>query len=221
MKDKKAALFDFDGTLVDSMWVWDKLFEEYLNRHGYGNDSKLLEKISQMSLEESAAYAKEQLCLSETTEEIREEWRKIIYDRYVHQVSLKAGAKAYLERLKKDGIRLGLVTASDPVLCELCLKNNGIADMFDAITYVDEVGENKESPAVYLECLHRLACLPEESMLFEDILVGVQTGKRIGLYVTAVLSGHDTETEKALITVADRGIIDYRALLEEEGRYEE
>ncbi len=220
MKDKKAALFDFDGTLVDSMWVWDKLFEEYLNRHGYGNDSKLLEKISQMSLEESAAYAKEQLCLSETTEEIREGWRKIIYDRYVYQVSLKAGAKAYLERLKKDGIRLGLVTASDPVLCELCLKNNGIADMFDAITYVDEVGENKESPAVYLECLHRLACQPEESMLFEDILVGVQTGKRIGLYVMAVLSGYDAETEKALTAAADRAIIDYRELLEEEGRYE-
>lgn len=182
----KAALFDLDGTLIDSMWVWERLLTDFLANHNLKPIPEVIAKVAYMSLAQSSVYVREAYGLSMSAEEILTEWQTAVYHAYAEEIVLKPGAKDYLERQKAKGVKIGLVTACDPLLVQACLSRNGVLDLFDAITYVDDVGKGKEEPDVYEEALRRLGCKAEESMLFEDILVGVKTGKKMKMYVVAV-----------------------------------
>jgi HAD superfamily hydrolase (TIGR01509 family) len=165
-----------------------------------------------MSLVQSSVYVKEIYGLSMTPEEILAEWMDMVYHAYAEEIPLKPGAKEYLEFLKNQGIHIGLVTACAPELCTACLKNNGIDRMFDAITYVDDVGKGKDFPDIYIECLRRLNAEPKNTVLFEDILTGLRTAKKIGLRVVAV--EEDNEEDVAMLKQeADLYIKDFYEML--------
>lgn len=213
MSDKRAALFDLDGTLVDSMWVWDRLLIDFLDRHGFETPPHVLNQVAYMSLTQSSAYVRKEFGLSVTPEEIRQEWTDMVYEAYSQKIGLKPGAEEYLHELKEQGVRLGVATSCDRALCEACLKNNGIYDMFDVYTYADEVGKGKSSPDIYLECLRRLDCPAEDSVLFEDILTALRTAKAIGMKVVIVEDASAEPDRAALKAEADLYIRDFRALL--------
>lgn len=209
----RAALFDLDGTLVDSMWVWDRLMVDFLTKYSLPKIPEVMEKVTHMSLVQSAPYVKAEYSLSMTAEEILNEWMEMVYHAYAEEIRLKAGAGEYLAALKKDGVRIGLVTACAPELCSACLKNNGIDGLFDAVVYVDDVGKGKNFPDIYIECLKRLGCKPTDAVLFEDILTGIRTAKKIGLRVVAVEedNGADAEVFKQ---EADLYIKDFHEMLQ-------
>lgn len=189
----KAALFDLDGTLIDSMWVWERLLRDFLVKHNLKPIPEVIDKIAYMSLAQSSVYVRDVYGLSMTAEEILAQWRQAVYHAYAEEITLKPGAKDYLEKQKEKKVKIGLVTACDPTLVQACLKHNGVLDLFDAITYVDDVGIGKQMPDIYEEALRRLQCKAEEAVLFEDILVGVRTAKKMGLHVVAV---EDSQEEK-------------------------
>lgn len=208
----KAALFDLDGTLIDSMWVWAKLMDDFLEKHQIPVVPEVMEKVNHMSLTQSAPYVKQVYQLPMTAEEIYQEWTDMVYQSYAEKVQLKNGAKAYLKKLKQDGVKLGIVTACDPALCLACLNHHGLENFFDTITYVDDVGKGKTEPDIYLECLRRLDCKVEDAVLFEDILTGIRTAKKIGLKTVAV--EEESVTEKELLKQeADLYIRDFSELL--------
>lgn len=211
----KAAIFDWDGTLADSMWVWDNLLIDFLAGYGYDTPEKVLHDIAHMTVSQSSAYVKSLYQLPMTAEEICQEWTDMVYDRYAHQVRLKPGAREYLAWLKQNGIKIALATACARELCEACMANNDVRQYMDVVTYADEVGRGKSDPAIYIETLRRLGVTAEETMLFEDILTALQTGKSIGLSVTIVEDASAEKEREFLKQQADRYIRDYYELLKE------
>lgn len=186
MKIKKAAIFDMDGTLIDSMWVWRNLLKDFLRKLNIEAPEHILNEVTHMSIKQSSAYVQEYFNLPMTAEEVRLEWREMVYNAYSENIKLKMGAEEYLRSLKNKGVKLAIATSCDKGLCEICLENNNIAELFDVITYADEVGKGKNFPDIYVECLKRLGCVAEETVLFEDILVAIKTGKKLGMKTVAV-----------------------------------
>lgn len=211
---RRAAIFDLDGTLVDSMWAWKSLMIDFLDAHGIEAPDHVKSEVAHMSLTQSSAYVQQYFQLSMTPEEIYQEWTDMVYAAYSEKIELKPGAGEYLRVLKNKGILLGLATSCDSILCEACLKRNGIAQLFDAITYADEVGIGKSSPEIYLECLRRLTVKPQETVLFEDIITPLRCGAAIGMYTAAVEDSYAAADREQLMAEADWYIRDYRELLE-------
>ena len=186
MEIKKAAIFDMDGTLVDSMWIWRNLLSDFLKELKIEAPEHILNEVTHMSIKQSSAYVQEYFNLPMTAEEVRLEWKRMVYKAYSESIELKPGAEEYLRMLKNRGIKLAIATSCDSNLCETSLKKNNIAELFDVITYADEVGKGKNFPDIYVECLKRLGCEAEDAVLFEDILVAIKTGKKLGMKTVAV-----------------------------------
>ena len=205
----KAALFDLDGTLVDSMWVWDRLLIDFLTKYNIDMPDGILSEVAHMSMVQSSVYVQKELGLPMSPEEIRLEWTGMINDAYSHKIKTKPGAEAYLRKLKAENIYLGITTACDPVLCTACLKHNNIYNLFDTITYVDDVGKGKNFPDIFIECLRRLDCRPEEAVLFDDILSAIKTAKSIGMLTVAVEDGNDEAVKELIVKESDFYIRDF------------
>ncbi len=212
INQKQNFIFDLDGTLADSMWVWDNLLIDFLAEYGYTASDELLDEVAYMSMEQSSARVCELFDLPMSPEGIINRWTDMIYDSYAHKIRLKSGAAEYLEYLKENGKSLALATASSRELAEACLKNNGVLEFFDVLTYADEVGEGKSSPKIYRETLRRLNASAADSVLFEDILVGLKTASGIGLDVVIVEDKAAREDKAQLMEQAYLYIKDFYGL---------
>lgn len=210
---KQSFIFDMDGTLVDSMWIWDNLLIDFLAGHGYETPTELLREVAYMSMEQSSKRVCELYDLSMTAEEVNREWTDMIYDGYARKIKTKPGAREYLEYLKRKGKRIALATAGSKEMAELCMRNNEIFEYFDAFVYADEVGEGKSSPKIYLEALSRLNTEPANAVLFEDILEALKTAKKIPLDVVIVEDASAKSDRRELKRQADLYIKDFKKLI--------
>lgn len=210
----KGLIFDLDGTLVDSMKIWKKLLPDFLANYGLTASEEMKKKVTFMTLTQSSAYVAEEFPqLLMTGENIRDIWMDIIYEEYKSEIKLKPGAREIMETAKKKGIKLALATACAKNLTEICLKNNGVYDMFDEIVFAEEIGCGKDSPAVFEETLKRLDCKAEEVLLFEDILMAVKTAGSIGIK-TIVIEDESAAADRDEIKRTAYGYIkDFKELL--------
>lgn len=210
----KAAIFDLDGTLVDSMSMWRRVLPDFLDAYKIETDPDILRKVSFMTLPQSSKYVADNYPqLSMTGEEIMQVWMQNIFEHYSKNIPLRPGAKELFELLKSRGVKLAVATACNHMLAESCLENNAILNMLDNITYAEEVGTGKDKPDVYLECLRRLGCKPEEAFLFEDILIAVKTAQKIGLRTIAIEEESSAADREEIKKTAFKYIIDFRELL--------
>lgn len=139
LNKKKAVLFDLDGTLVDSMWVWSQIDIDYLGSYGLAVPKNLQRIVEGMGFTEVAVYFKERFSIPDTIEEIKKTWQEMAMDKYCHSVPLKPGVKQFLPFLKEKGIRMAVASSNDIALIEACLKANGIREYFDAVITACEV----------------------------------------------------------------------------------
>lgn len=214
LKNIKGAIFDMDGTLVDSMWVWSKIDEEYLSKRNIDLPKNLKEEIEHMSFLEVAQYFKNRFNLPDTVEEIQKEWNSMAVSYYENDVKLKSGAKEFLSLLKSKGIKIGLATSNYSLLVEIALKRNGIYDFFHSITTTDEVTRGKDFPDVYLLAADRLNLKPEECVVFEDILPAVKGAKSANMLVVGVHDLYSEYQKQDIINYADMYISKYAELTE-------
>lgn len=213
MRDFKAAIFDLDGTLVDSMWVWEKIDIEFLGKRGHAVPENLKESITHLSFTQVAEYFKETFSIDESIDEIMDEWHKMAYTEYSTNVFLKEGAKEYLHNLKESGVKIALATSNSIPLLEATLKSNGIYDLFDSITITDEVKKGKDNPDIYLLAAQKLNVKPIECMVYEDIIAAVGGAKLAGMNVTAVYDKASEADCELLKEKADNYIYSYKELL--------
>lgn len=214
LKNIKGAIFDMDGTLIDSMWIWSKVDEEYLKKRNIDLPENLKEEIEHMSFLEVAQYFKNRFNLPDTLEEIQNEWNSMAIDYYSNDVNLKPGAKEFLSLLKSKGIKIGLATSNYSLLIEIALKKNKIYDFFDSITTTDEVTRGKDFPDVYLLAAERLNLKPEECVVFEDILPAVKGAKSANMLVVGVHDLYSEYQKQDIIDCADMYISQYTELTE-------
>ena len=151
LNKKKAVLFDLDGTLVDSMWVWSQIDIDYLGSYGFAVPEDLQRIVEGMGFTEVAEYFKERFSIPDTIEQIKKTWQEMAMDQYCHCVPLKPGVKQFLPFLREKGIRMAVASSNDVALIEACLPANGVREYFDAVITACEVRKGKPAPDVYLE----------------------------------------------------------------------
>ena len=196
------AIFDMDGTLTDSMGYWNRLADEYLARHGIPPMSpELKEESDALTMTGTAQLFIRQFGLSDTVEEICGEVNGLMEAHYRTDVPLKPGAAVCLERMKAAGYKMAVASSTAPRLLDICLKRLGVRDYFEFLLSCEEVGTGKTRPDVYLEAARRLGGAPEETVVFEDILVAARTAKQAGFALGVIYdvnSDGDQEQLKSL-----------------------
>lgn len=213
MKNIKAVIFDLDGTLVDSLWVWHQIDIDYLTEKGHSVPTNINDEICHLSFTQTAEYFKNRFSIDDSIEEIMNTWHNMAYNHYKNNVKLKEGAFDFLKKLKDSNIKIGLATSSSMPLLEATLKSNNIYDFFDAITVTDEVKKSKSNPDIYLLSAKKLNVLPEECMVFEDIIAAVKGAKLAGMKVTGVYDEHSKHQIELLKEECNNYIYNYNELL--------
>lgn len=198
-----AAVFDVDGTLLDSMPVWNDIGELYLKSIGLTAREGLGVALHTMSLEQGAAYLKEEYRLQKEIPEIVREVLKIVADFYRMEAPLKPGVKETLECLKQKQIKMAVATSGNRELIEAALDRNGVLGYFGKIFTCTETGAGKDEPQIYLEAAQFLGSRQEETLVFEDALHAAETAKKAGFVVVGVYDDSNKENIFRMKQVCD------------------
>ena len=187
----KGAIFDLDGTLLDSMFIWDTIGEVYLRSLDIEPRENLAEAFKTFTLEQAAEYYREHYGVALSVNEIVDGVNEMVAKLYRTKVTLKDGVREFLEALKSRGVKMCVATVTDRPIVEDVLCNLGIRDFFTEIFTCAEVGYNKETPHIYREALEALGTKKDETVVFEDALHALITAKKDGFKVAAVYDRHE------------------------------
>ncbi len=208
--DKKFAIFDMDGTLVDSMDYWCRLAGEYLASKGISYiPPHIMEQIGPMTMSESAALFVEEFSLPGTAESVAAEMNTMMEGHYRNDVPLKSGVAAYLASLQAQGVVMCVASVSDEPLMEACLRRIGVRQYFSFLLSCEEVGAGKDKPDVYWAAAQRLGGHPSEIAVYEDAPYALKTAKQAGFYTVGVYDeGYAAQWEQ-MTALADEVIEDF------------
>lgn len=209
LKGIEAVLFDLDGSLVDSMWIWKDIDIEYLGRFGIELPEGLQREIEGMSFSETARYFKQRFQIPDEIEQMKADWNKMAWDKYTHEVPLKKGAGAFVAYCKEHGIKLGIATSNSRELVENVIRVLGLSDCFTCIVTGCDVDRGKPAPDVYLEAARRCQVSPDKCLVFEDIVPGIRAGLAAGMKVCAVDDPYSETQLPEKKALADYFISDY------------
>ena len=187
----KGAIFDFDGTLVDSMFIWDTFGEDYLRTLGKEPRENLTETFKTFTLEQAAEYYREHYGVTLSVGEIVDGVNEMVAEIYRTKVALKNGVPEFLYDLQSKGVKMCVATVTDRPIVEDVLVSLGIRDFFVEILTCAEVGYNKETPHIYRAALGVLETKKDETVVFEDALHALITAKKDGFKVAAVYDRHE------------------------------
>ena len=203
-----AAIFDLDGTLLDSVWVWREVDRAFFQEIGVAEPEDYARSIQGMSFRETAAYTVRRFGLSRTVEEVMAGWTRMTVEAYARRVAMKPGALDYLRALKRAGVRLAVATANREELFGPALRRCGAWELFDAVCTSAEVGDaGKDDGALFRLAAQKLGVAPADCVVFEDTLMGVQGARRCGMGVYAVRDAGNDHHESEIAALAD-GVID-------------
>lgn len=205
-----AVIFDLDGTLVDSMWVWQAVDNEFYKKYGLTEPEDFHEQMEGKSYTEVAQlYVDTFPQLHTTTDELKNQWTRMTYDKYANEVCLKRGADDFIFHMKEMGKKIGIASSNTKELVEAVLQSHGLKDSFDSICTSCEAGEGKPSPAVYLMAARKMKVDPGKCLVFEDVPKGIMAGKNAGMKVCAVEDQGVEEEEDKKKELADYYISSY------------
>lgn len=182
----RGAIFDLDGTLLDSMHIWDTIGEEYLRSLGKIPEEGLNEKFKAMSIVRAAEYYRTRFGVAGSVEDIIKGVNGRIDHLYAHAVRAKPGVAGTLKRLERCGVRMCVATATDRYMAEAALKGNGLDRYFCGLLTCAEVGYGKDSPEIFEQARALLQTAKQNTVVFEDAPHAIETAKRAGFVVAGV-----------------------------------
>lgn len=188
--DIKAAIFDMDGTLIDSLKLWNvfwtTLGEQYLNDKNFAPSAEDDKKVRTLTLKDAMKLIHDNYNLGESGEELLAEANRIMYDFYANTVELKEGAKEFLEHCKSSGVKMCIASATAADLIHLALKHCGIENYFMKVFSCADIGKGKDEPDIFLQAVNYLGTEISETWMFEDSLTAIETATRIGMPVVGI-----------------------------------
>ena len=211
----KAAIFDLDGTLLDSMWMWRTVLSRYLEKMDVPNHKEINEEVYKMSFADAIAYVTERLDLGMTAAELTDSLEKYIFYLYQHEIEIKPYVREYLARLQKEGVKICLATLTDRYMAEAVLERFDVLKYFDYIVTVPEVGVTKDQPDIYEDCLKNTGVEKKDAVVFEDAPYCMKTAHDAGFVCYGIEDPWQNPSEEFIGKYCDRFIRSYKDLLNE------
>lgn len=210
----KGIIFDLDGTLIDSMWVWRKIDEDFIRDQGLSlAPEELMASIGHLSFHETAVYFKDTFQLPLSVEEIKAGWNAKARREYRDNVLLKHGAMEVLQRLKALNYKIALATSSSQELMKEALISKEILPYFDVLVTTDMAGKTKHEPDVYLLAAERMNLHPAEVAVFEDLPAAMNGARKAGMRVIGVHDAHSAPHREEMLTLCHHFIDHYDEVL--------
>ncbi len=209
LKDIDALIFDLDGTLIDSMWIWKEIDREYLRRFDIETPHDIQLQIEGKGFTETAVYFKERFQLADDVETIKKHWNELAWEKYTTQVQMKPGAVDFLRYAKKKGIKMGIATSNSVELARKVADVHGLHEFFAVIKTSCDVKRGKPAPDVYQMVAAELQTAPEHCLVFEDIIAGIMAGKAAGMKVCGVDDEYSAWQREEKIRLCDYYICHY------------
>lgn len=213
LENIRSVIFDLDGTLVDSMWLWHDIDVEFLEERGLALPETYQHDIEGMSFTETAVYTKKLFQLKESVEELKAIWNQMALRKYKNEVTFKPGAKEFLHYCRQHGITLAIATSNSKELAAAVTQALHFREDIQEIVTACEVAHGKPAPDVYLEAAKRLSVKPEQCLVFEDVPMGIKAGKNAGMRVCAMEDPFSAHQEKEKRRLADYYILSYDQVL--------
>ena len=201
IKNIQGAIFDLDGTILDSMHIWSEIGLLFLKNRGIEPEPGIEDKFVKMSMVQAAEYYIKNIDPTATVMDIVNEVNSLVQGFYYNEVIKKEGIKEFLDFLKTRNVKMCIATATDKHLVEKALERNGINEYFSEIFTCGSVGAGKDTPVIYDVALDYLGTPKENTFIFEDALYAIETANKAGyniLGINDVSEKADPETVKKL-----------------------
>lgn len=209
----QSAIFDMDGTLLDSMPMWRNLLNDFLHAQGRMAKGNLWEEIRPLTLLDTAVYLREVYKLRQPEEEIVSMIERRIADFYAKEVRAKPGVEKFLSLLKMEGVWMYIATGTDRPLAEAGLKRAGIDGYFRGIVTCQESGAGKDKSAdIFERAMVRLRSNKKDTIVFEDSLAAIRTAKAAGFRVAGVYDADCPEDQDEIQAISDYYIRSFEEL---------
>lgn len=208
----KGAIFDIDGTLLDSMPVWENAGARYLATLGIKAKSDLKDKLDALSLPEGALYIQKEYGLSVSTEDILQGIDQVVKDFYYKEATMKPGVLSLLKLLKANNVKMILATATDADMARAALVRNGIWQDFIGMITCEEAGAGKTSPKIFELAKERLQTKKEETWVFEDSLYAIKTAVQAGFPVCSIYDAYSEKNTEEIKALSDIYVEDFEEL---------
>ena len=213
MRTLPFAIFDMDGTLVDSMWCWNNVYIEFLRAHGAGEAAEeLVAHTAHLTTYESAALFRDYLSLDRSAADIAFALDEHMKELYQHTVQEKPGVRAYLERLRNEAVHMCVVSSTPEPLIRICLERLELLPFFSFILSCDTIGKGKEEPDAYLAAAMRLDAVPADVAVYEDSPTALLTAKMAGFHTVAVYDESSQTHWNEMCKAADAAIVDWQTM---------
>lgn len=199
----KGIIFDLDGTLIDSMHVWENVDRDFVTENGGIYTSDISEAVKTMTIMQSAEYFKNRFSLDMSCRQIIDRIEEMVSEKYHSSIPLKAGVSETLNKLSEMGIKMCVATATYNSLVNAALKRLGIFDMFEFIITCSDVGQGKDNPEIFYKAAEKLKLEIPEIIVAEDSLHCIKTAKNAGFFTAAVYDEFAASDREQILKYSD------------------
>lgn len=215
LRDIDAVIFDMDGTLIDSMWMWKDIDIEFLAKRGIEMPSDLQKSIEGQSITQTAEYFINRFGFSDTVEELKNIWNEMAKEAYQTKVPAKPGVFDFINEIKKRGLKVGVATSNSTELMNIALAGTGLEKYIDVAFSGCMVPHGKPAPDVYLITAKTLGVDPTRCICFEDVAKGLEAGRAAGMRCVGIYDESCLDTKEEMMALSDYYFNDFQEALEE------